>query len=41
MITGRFTASQASTAAATVFASSRSWPARRQSSSSGPKTTSG
>ena len=41
IITGRSTASQASTPAARVFANSRSWPARRQSSSSGPKTTSG
>ena len=41
IITGRSTASQASAAAATVFPNSRNRPARRQSSSSGPKTTSG
>src|SRR5580700_6700828 len=41
IITGRSTASQASTAAANIFAKARSCPARRQSSSSGPKTTSG
>ena len=41
IITGRFTASQPTTAAVSILATSRNRPARRQSNSSGPKTMSG